>query len=63
MALKPPDTEGGVKEHWLRSLLRSFVRQLRWLVFGIPKSRRRGRWVYNSQDQTWRYYLDDVEYR
>lgn len=55
MTLQPPDTEGETQG----SLLRTLLRQLRWLVFGIPKGRHRGRWVYNSADKTWRYYVDD----
>ena len=56
---KPPDCEGMAH----RSLLQSFLRQLRWLFFGVPKGRPRGRWVYNSSDGVWRYYVNDIEDR
>lgn len=58
--LKPPVVEGEAQQGVIRSLLHSFVDQLRYLVFGAPKGRNRGRWVYNTRDRTWRYYVDDV---
>lgn len=36
------------------SLLSTVIMQLKWLIRG-PKYRRRGRWVYNSRDETWRH--------
>ena len=45
-----------------RSFVLLFLQQLRWLLFGVPKARRQGRWVYNSRDRIWRLYVDDTEY-
>lgn len=44
---------------WYRAIAKSFVQELWWLLVGRPKSRLRGKWVFNSADRTWRYYEVD----
>ena len=44
-----------------KCLLSTAIMQIKWLLFGVPKPRRKGRWVYNSLDKIWRYYLDDIK--
>jgi len=58
--IKEPRYEPALpKERAGKSLLSTVIMQLRWLIRG-PKYRRRGWWVFNSRDETWRYYLDDI---
>lgn len=55
---KPPRLPGGEKK---KTLLESILTQFKWLVFGVPKPKSKGTWVYNSKDDTWRFYVREYE--
>jgi hypothetical protein len=58
-ANQTPPTDQGRNNRFLTALWRGVWEALKILLFGVPKPKRAGTWVFNPKDGTWRYYKDD----